>query len=98
MKIARNIEISKCEETVAENGPRWTEPRGLVSAVHVEVRPGFFVHVALGSAGVQIWRGDHRVGVPIEALIQVAATLNPEAFGPPQSSPIEALETSTAAP
>lgn len=60
----------------------WTERRGIVTTIHHEVRPGLFVHVGLGPAGLVIRRDkDMSVGIPLDELVKLAATHLPDLGG-----------------
>lgn len=68
--------------TASPSSGEWTEPRGNVSAVHHEVAPGCLVYVTLGVAGVSVFHGESKVGIPLDAIIALAqahdASLKPQ--------------------
>lgn len=60
----------------------WTERRGIVTTIHHEAKPGLFVHVGLGPAGLVLRRDqDLAVGIPLDELVKLAATHLPDLGG-----------------
>jgi hypothetical protein len=76
MKLLTEIKLQKTDDVAPQTGPQWKETRGVVAAVHHELRPGYFVHVTLGSAGLQIFRGSDCVAIPLSTLIEMAGEAN----------------------
>ena len=55
----------------------WTEPRGLVSTLHHELKPGRFLNIGLGEAGLVFFHGEAKVGIPLDALVALALAHEP---------------------
>ena len=58
----------------------WTEPHGVISAVHDEPQPGVLRQLRLGGAGLTFRRGALEVGIPLAELIALFDGHEP-AFG-----------------
>ncbi len=69
----------------------WKERRGIVTTIHHEAKPGLFVHVGLGPAGLVIRRDkDHALGIPLDELVKLAATHLPDLGGAlAEAAPVE---------
>ena len=55
----------------------FNEPRGVITGVHDESYPGWFRRVSLGSAGLQVTKGDVGVVIPLDALLKLAEAHEP---------------------
>ena len=53
---------------------QWPDPqRSALAALHHELSPGLFIHIGLGSAGLQIYQNAERaVAIPLEELVKLA--------------------------
>ena len=67
---------------------QWTEPRGILQAVHDEPVPGFIRSASLGAGGVLIKKGDAVLGIPLAELFRLAEAHEP-AMIPPSTLPPE---------
>ena len=47
------------------------------SAVHHEVAPGTFVHLAASSGGITVWRGKTAVNIPFDNIMALALAAEP---------------------
>ena len=77
---------------LADAAGHWNEPRGILESLHHEVRPGVFIHVGLGTAGLTMRKGGDSVGIPLGELVRLAF---PE---PRPASPTAASPTATSKP
>lgn len=60
-----------------ESHAPWTEPRGIIAAIHHELAPGCFLHIRLGQAGLTITAGEKTVGISVADLIRLAQNHEP---------------------
>ncbi|MGA3266838.1 MAG: hypothetical protein ABSE16_08445 [Verrucomicrobiota bacterium] len=65
-------------------GP-WHEPHGCLQSVAFfdESLPGVVQHARLGASGLQLLRGPHVVCIPLQALFDLAAEIEPQFAAPP---------------
>jgi hypothetical protein len=66
------------------SGP-WHEPHGCLQSVAYfdEALPGVVQHARLGASGLQLLRGPHVVCIPLQALFDLAAEIEPRFAEPP---------------
>lgn len=50
----------------------WKEPRGILSQVYNEPKPGVIRKVSLGEGGLLFQRGNLRLGIPLAELLALA--------------------------
>lgn len=55
----------------------WTEPRGVISALHHEAEPGVFLHATLGAAGLVFTHGDLQFGIALDELLNMVRIHEP---------------------
>lgn len=79
--------------TVSEE--EWDEPRGSVATAHYEVAPGCFIHVALQSAGILIFHGKTKIGIPMASLGKLVQA-HEESFRPSQVAAANAQASAAA--
>ena len=70
MKLLTQLSAQVIEAT-------WSEPRGIVTAVHDEPAPGFFRSITLGAGGVLVTRGNASVGIPLAEILALAEKQEP---------------------